>query len=177
MIFMGAPAPGRLRIAAVLAACAVLTLGPAPAYALDAEFVGPLTALARGALQEIAANPVLVEAVLAQNETTAAYDQARIDALDAQWRAEVDAAARPLIQATLDSAASRYLVGVQEQSAGQFTEIFATDARGLNVAQSAITSDYWQGDEEKFTETFPLGAAAVFLGEVEEDESTQTFQS
>jgi hypothetical protein len=66
---------------------------------------------------------------------------------------------------------------VQEESGGRFTEIFATDAKGLNVAQSTITSDYWQGDEDKFTKSFGAGADAVFLGEVEQDESTQTFQS
>ncbi len=37
------------------------------------------------------------------------------------------------------------------------TEVFVMDARGLNVAASDVTSDYWQGDEEKFSETFPKG--------------------
>jgi hypothetical protein len=171
-------APGvfmRIRLAAALAASLLLAAGPAAA--LDAEFVAPLTALAEGPLADIAAEPALVEAIMAQNAVTGAYDQTQIDALDAQWRAEVDGASRPLIAAVLASAASRRLAQLEEASAGQYTEIFATDARGLNVAQSAITSDYWQGDEDKFTETFPRGAGAVFLGEVEEDESTQTFQS
>jgi hypothetical protein len=165
----------RIRLAAALAASLLLAAGPATA--LDAEFVAPLTALAEGPLAALAAEPVLVEAIVAQNAVTAAYDQAEIDRLDAQWRAEVDAARRPLIDAVLANAASRRLAEIAEASAGQYAEIIATDARGLNVAQSAITSDYWQGDEEKFTETFPRGAGAVFLGEVEEDESTQTFQS
>jgi hypothetical protein len=51
------------------------------------------------------------------------------------------------------------------------------DARGLNVAASSVTSDYWQGDEEKFTATYPLGPDAVHISEVEFDESTQTFQA
>jgi len=169
--------PALRRITCLAALAAALAVSGGPARALDAEFAAPLTALAQGALAELAAEPVLVEAVMAQNATTAAYDQAEIDALDLQWRAEVDAASRPLIEAVLANAASRRLAELAEASAGQFTEIFATDARGLNVAQSSITSDYWQGDEEKFTETFPKGADAVFLSEVEEDESTQTFQS
>jgi hypothetical protein len=82
-----------------------------------------------------------------------------------------------MIDATLGNEASKYLAGVQAESAGLFTEIFATDAMGLNAAQSTVTSDYWQGDEDKFTLSFGAGADAVALGEVEQDESTQTFQS
>jgi hypothetical protein len=66
---------------------------------------------------------------------------------------------------------------MQEESGGLFTEIFAMDAKGLNAAQSVVTSDYWQGDEAKFSESFGIGPDAVHLGEIEQDESTQTFQS
>jgi hypothetical protein len=161
----------------VLGMIAGLMLTGGPALAQDNEFAAPLTALAQGEIKELAANPVLVAAIVAQNAISAGYDQAKIDALDAQWRAEVDASAKPLIDATLANAASAYLAKVQEESAGKFTEIFATDARGLNAAQSAVTSDYWQGDEDKFTKTFPVGPDAVFLSDVEQDESTQTYQS
>jgi hypothetical protein len=41
----------------------------------------------------------------------------------------------------------------------------------------AVTSDYWQGDEDKFSKTFSVGADAVVLGEIEQDESTQLYQS
>jgi hypothetical protein len=163
------------RLAIGMLAALLLTGGIASAQ--DNEFAEPLTALAQGELKEIAANPVLVAAIMAQNATTSGYDQARIDELDTQWRAEVDAASKPLIDATLANEASVYLAKVQEESGGKFTEIIATDARGLNAAQSTISSDYWQGDEDKFTKSFGAGADAVFLGEVEQDESTQTFQS
>lgn len=160
-----------------LGVIAALMLTSSFAVAQDNEFTEPLTALAQGELKQIAADPVLVAAIIAQNATSAGYDQAKIDALDQQWRAEVDAAAKPLIDATLANEASVYLAKVQDDSAGKFTEIFATDAKGLNVAQSTVTSDYWQGDEDKFTKSFGAGADAVFLGDVEQDESTQTFQS
>ena len=147
-----------------------------PAMAQD-EFTAPLTALATGEIKSFASDPALIAAIVAQNAVTASYDQAKIDALDAQWKAEVSAASKPLIDATLGNAASQYLKGVQEASAGKYTEIFAMDAKGLNVAQSTLTSDYWQGDEDKFTKSFGAGADGVNLGEVEQDESTQVFQS
>ena len=58
-----------------------------------------------------------------------------------------------------------------------FTEIFAMDDKGLNVAQSDVTSDYWQGDEDKWQQTYLVGAGAVHISEVELDDSTQTYQS
>jgi hypothetical protein len=157
-----------------LVAC---TLAAFPAVGQDHEFAGPLTDLGNTTLREIATNPLVIEAIVAQNAVSAGYDQAKIDALDQQWRAEVSAASKPLIDATLANAASQWLVEAQSNSAGLFTEIFVMDARGLNVAQSTVTSDYWQGDEDKFTMSYGAGASAIHLGEIEQDESTQTFQS
>ncbi|HEY9009378.1 MAG TPA: hypothetical protein VIN06_00025 [Devosia sp.] len=168
--------PFLARALAVLGTVAVLSLSPA-VLAQDNEFAEPLTALANGQLREIAQNPVVVAAIEAQNAQTAAYDQAKIDELDKQWRAEVSASSKPLIDATLATEASKYLAQAQADSGGTFTEIFVMDAKGLNVAQSTVTSDYWQGDEDKFTASFGAGADAVHLGEIEQDESTQTFQS
>jgi hypothetical protein len=51
------------------------------------------------------------------------------------------------------------------------------DASGLTVAMSDPTSDYWQGDEAKWRETYPAGAGAVHVSEVDLDQSTQTYQS
>jgi hypothetical protein len=162
----------------VLAAAATLALSlPAAAIAEDNEFTAPLTDLAKGQLREIAQNPVLIDAVRAQNAASSGYDQAKIDALDQQWRAEVDAADKPLINATLGTDASKLLATEMEKSAGLITEIFATDAKGLDVAQASMTSDYWQGDEDKFTKSFGAGADAIFISDVEQDESTQTYQS
>lgn len=161
----------------ISAALGVALSAPAlPALAQD-EYAAPLTELANGKLREIAQDPVLVAAIEAQNAQTAGHDAATIDNLDKQWRAEVDAADKPLINATLATEASAMLKAAQDASGGLFTEMFATDAVGLNVAQSTVTSDYWQGDEDKFTKSFGAGADAVFLGEVELDESTQTYQS
>ena len=50
------------------------------------------------------------------------------------------------------------------------------DALGLNVAASDTTSDYWQGDEAKFTETYGVGPDATHLGDIELDESSQSYQ-
>ena len=51
------------------------------------------------------------------------------------------------------------------------------DDKGLNVGQSDVTSDYWQGDEAKWQKSFSAGPGAIFVDKVEKDESTQTFQT
>ena len=40
-----------------------------------------------------------------------------------------------------------------------------------------MTSDYWQGDEAKFQKVYPNGPDAMLISDVEQDESTQRFQS
>jgi hypothetical protein len=51
------------------------------------------------------------------------------------------------------------------------------DAKGLNVGQSDLTSDYWQGDEAKWKKTYLVGPKAMHVGGVKTDQSTQTLQS
>lgn len=123
-----------------------------------------------------AQSDVLVQAITEQNARTTAYDQAQIDALDQAWRAEVGTGSTPTISPVLESAAAEFLRQQVAGSGGQITEIFIMDARGLNVAASDVTSDYWQGDEEKFSETHGAGPGAVHISDVELDESTQRYQ-
>ena len=40
-----------------------------------------------------------------------------------------------------------------------------------------MTSDYWQGDDAKWQKTYQVGPHAVFVDEVEQDESTQRYQT
>jgi hypothetical protein len=71
---------------------------------------------------------------------------------------------------------SAYLKEKVAASGGRITEVFVMDALGLNVAASNVTSDYWQGDEDKYAKTYNMGSGAVFVDEVEFDESSQTYQ-
>jgi hypothetical protein len=149
------------------------SIGPATA----GEFDGKLADLARHDIARWIADPAIVQAVRDQNRVTSPYSEDQILALDKEWRDEIGAAAHPEIDKVLDSAASNVLRGKRDASDGLFTEIFVMDARGLNVAASDVTSDYWQGDEAKWQQTYPVGPNAVHIGDVEFDESTQTYQS
>ncbi len=120
----------------------------------------------------------VVAAIKAQNEANSGLTQADIDALDEQWRAGVDGGDTTLIDTTLSNSLSGFLRDKQMASNGIITEIFVMDSKGLNVGQSDVTSDYWQGDEGKWKRTYGSGdSAAVFVDEAEKDESTQMLQS
>lgn len=108
--------------------------------------------------------------ISAQNDRYSGHTNEKIIKLDKQWRSERKNKDKPLISATLSSPLSVYLSRMQGQSLGLFAEIFVMDNKGLNVGQSSITSDFWQGDEAKFQKTYPVGANAIFIDEPEWDE-------
>lgn len=159
-----------------LAAGLVIGTGAGSAAAADAPSVRHLiTQRLIDDFRAMLAVPVVTMSVQAQNERRAGLDQAGIDALDAQWRAERKADDQPLIAATLSSPASSYLTQVQAGSGGLYGALFVMDAYGLNVGQSAVTSDYWQGDEAKFSKTYPVAPDAVFIDEPEFDDDLKVW--
>jgi hypothetical protein len=161
----------------LLAGVALMSLyAVAPALAEEAH-VAPVTEYVNANVKPWLSDPAIVDAVKAQNAANAALDQAGIDALDQKWRAEVEADSHPMIDAVLANAISTFLKSKQDGSGGTITEVFVTDAKGLNVGQSDVTSDYWQGDEDKFTKSFGAGPDALFVDAAEKDESTQMLQS
>ena len=126
---------------------------------------------------EWATDPIIVDAIVAQNAITGSYDQAKINELDALWTAQSGMAGIPLIDGVLQNPTSDFLRQRIATEGGTIAEIFVMDARGLNVAAAEATSDYWQGDEVKFTETFPKGPNALHFGEVELDGSSGEVQA
>mgnify|MGYP001072024562 CR=1 FL=1 len=156
-----APAPAPETVAAAPA--------PIPAGIIKPEFVETL----RKQLQQ----PVTILSVAASNKRHEGVQQAEIDKLDEAWKTEAKSDDQPLIAEILSSPLSSYLLYIQAKSAGLFTEIFIMDKFGLNVGQSSVTSDYWQGDEDKFQKTFQVGPDAVFIDEPEFDDNTKTWRA
>lgn len=145
--------------------------------AMANEFAVPIKKLASSQIQGWLKDPVLVNAVKAQNAKHASLAQGDIDAMDKKWRAETGASDQPMIKAVMSNGLSKFLMEKKEGSQGLYTEIFVMDNKGLNVGQSDVTSDYWQGDEAKWKKTYSAGAGSMHISDVKKDESTQTFQS
>jgi hypothetical protein len=171
--------------------CVAVSLSTATAYAEDAlppdAAVAAETDLAEDApapslltpefidsLREVIASRVTTISLRAQNRRYATLNQSQIDDLDKQWRAETKSASQPLIAQLMGNPLSSYLIRKKAESLGLFTEIFVFDAKGLNVGQSSVTSDYWQGDEPKYQKTFAVGRDAVLIDEPEFDDATKS---
>ena len=164
-----------------IVALAIMSIGLGAAQAQDVVKLGsaaPLTGTISHLGKDLEnGSRMAVDAINAQNAKFAGLKQADIDALDQKWRAEVEAADKPMIDEALASPLSKFLVEQREKSGGVITELFVTDDKGLNVGQSDPTSDYWQGDEAKWQKSFQGGPGAIFVDDVEKDESTQQLQT
>ena len=166
-----------MRFLAATALSAVIWAGAFGGQALAQDHVGPITDYVKANVETWLSDPVVIGAINEQNAAHAGLTQADIDALDKQWRAEVDAGAKPLIDKVMGNALSKFLADKQAEAGGMITEAFVMDNKGLNVGQSEITSDYWQGDEAKWQKTDPVGPGTIFVDGVDKDESTQRLQS
>jgi hypothetical protein len=156
---------------------AATALAVVASHASAMDLTGQMQAFYDANLADWATDAAIVDAITAQNTEYAGLDGAAITDLDLQWRAEVGGASTPLIDGVLSHPLSDFLRSEVAASGGAITEVFVMDMHGLNVASSGVTSDYWQGDEAKHSETYGAGPGAIHFSEVEFDESSQSYSA
>ncbi|ABC23570.1 hypothetical protein [Rhodospirillum rubrum] len=127
-----------------------------------------------GEIRNQLSTPLVRTILEARRANTRSMSQSDIDGLDKAWIAQRTAKEQPLVASVMASPLSADLIRIQAQSNGLITEIIVMDARGLNAGLSAISSDYWQGDEAKYQKTFLVGGDAVFIDDPEVDKATAT---
>ncbi len=146
--------------------------GPARAIVLALLLVGALAWLARDPapdpaidafLAAVARDPLVLAAVAAQNAALAGQPEPEIAALDAQWTAEAARGGGPLVDAMLATPASRRLAALVAGS-GVARAAIVMDDRGRNAAVTFATTDYDQGDEAKWRETFAKSPGTRHVG-------------
>jgi len=126
--------------------------------------------LGRTTLVKIGTDPVIVKAVRAENAKGKTL--AQIKDMDKKWMATPGVA--DYMKALMTNECGAHVKGIKK-SAPYYEEIFVMDNQGANVCMSDKTSDYWQGDEDKFTESYKGGAGAVHISDVKFDESSQAY--
>lgn len=126
--------------------------------------------LAETRLAPLGTDPVIVQAVKEQNAQNKSLEA--VKAMDEKWKATPGIA--DFMQALMDSACGKRLREIQN-TADYYAEIFVMDRLGANVAMTDKTSDYWQGDEAKFTESYKSGRGGIHVSEVAFDESAQAY--
>jgi hypothetical protein len=120
-------------------------------------------------VETLAYHPKLIEAVNEQNAQTLSPDTIR--QRDEEWSSSQELT--PFKRSLQISKAGKVLQRLVETNPS-FNEAFITDNQGANVAAFPATSDYWQGDEEKWQNAFNNGDGKTFIGPLERDDSTQT---
>jgi len=120
----------------------------------------------------MAFNPSIVRAV--DNQNNEAIALAEIQQRDEIWKNAGGNLNTLIREVTQNDVAKYFQRRVENNSA--IDEVFLTDNQGANVAAYPPTSDYWQGDEEKWTASYNNGNGVVFIGPLEYDESTQKTQ-
>ena len=122
-------------------------------------------------VEKLAAEKTVVQAVRQANRKSAPISDAEITRLDKEWQ-QADLQ-HSLVKALITSPCAQFLVDFQEDHPG-YPEIFVTDARGLIVAATNKTSDYWQADESWWQTAYSKGKGKSHHGEIEYDESAHS---
>jgi len=120
-------------------------------------------------VNQLAKQVRFIRAVKKQNAMGLSLDE--IKQRDQQW--VVSGPDSDLKLSMSSSAIGKFLSSVIKNNGDKYNEMFLTDNQGANVAAYPLTSDYWQGDEAKFINSFNNGDGKVYIGDLEFDESTK----
>ncbi len=123
-------------------------------------------------IQQWVAQPQFIDAVKAHNAQGLSLGE--IKQRDAAWiQAASSKQETALMKACLTHPLGEWLSTKNKEGRGRYPEAFLTGNQGANIAMSKTTSDYWQGDEEKWLESFADGSGKVYYGEPELDDSSR----
>lgn len=139
---------------------------------LTAEEIEDLLGVKIRFATHMAFNPSIIRAVGDQNEQSIPLTE--IQQRDETWKGAGDGINALIRRVTQNDVARYFQRRVENNNA--IDEVFLTDNQGANVAAYPPTSDYWQGDEEKWTASYNNGNGVVFIGPLEYDESTRKTQ-
>lgn len=118
---------------------------------------------------ELTENPQIIEEVKQQNSKHIPLKS--IKEIDKLWQSyDIN---HPVKKTMYASKTGSYLKSLIEFEQSIYSEIFLTDNQGANITAWPITSDYWQGDEAKWSRAFNRGQGDIFIGELEYDESSE----
>ncbi len=126
--------------------------------------------LANVKLAQMGTAPEIVSSVIEHNKSGMSLDE--IKNMDKKW---VAAQGTTDVMAELMTSSCAKVLKQFQASAPYYAEIFVMGNQGAIVAMTDKTSDYWQGDEDKFQKSFNQGKGRVFVGDVEFDDSSNTF--
>lgn len=127
-------------------------------------------------LQRIRTNKDIISAVVQQNETNKTKSPNQLTKIDEQWQLAFKVGDFNFPKTILSQTLSQSLKQVSVSSKELLSEIIIMDERGYNVAVLDMTSDYWQGDENKFTQVYAKTSSTLYFDQIKYDASSKRFQ-
>jgi hypothetical protein len=137
------------------------------AFARSAEELHKMLQAEAQRLSSLGTDKTIIELVRAQNGKRVPL--AEIQRIDKDWIAGGEKALSEKL--TANQCAGRLLVLLVPGN--RYAESFVMDDQGALVCASERTSDYWQGDEEKWTMSYKGGVGAIFIDRPRFDDSAR----
>ncbi len=143
-------------------AAVVLALSAVSAFGQSAAMMHKALTAETERLRGWASDKVLLDALKAQNARKVSLDE--IKKIDEQWKAGK-------VRKDIITGACADRIRQLAHEKPYTVEIFVSDNQGALVCANRVTTDYWQGDEEKWLHAFNGGHGRVFIDRPRFDES------
>lgn len=157
-------------ITALLGGCASERQASGLAYD-DSRYV-PMSHQYLDTLREVARNPIVIENLKQSNRSNKMTQEQILEA-DEAWRAAGTEQTKEMKQ-VLNNEAAEYLDSLHQQHP-EFAELFLMDQKGCVTAQNTLTTDYWQGDEDKWAKVFNDKRSNYHVSDIAFDESARLY--
>lgn len=145
----------------------------APNPELNPQQLSAIRSLIDGHLERWRQEPLLLDALTAAAEAAPPPDS--LQQADSRWREERLNGGRRLIEQVLGSPLSAELRTTLQDYPDLFNELFVADRYGRLLAAGDVTSDFYQGDERKFTASRELPEGGMLIEPLDYDASTRQF--
>ncbi|MBN1984320.1 MAG: hypothetical protein JW795_22540 [Chitinivibrionales bacterium] len=120
-------------------------------------------------IKEFVQSPIIIESVNEQNKRGTSLEM--IKKTDTDWIEHKNDDLATQLQNNKTGALLKKLIF---DNSTLYVESFLCDNQGAVVGEYPRTTDYWQGDEDKFIKSYNNGNGVVYIGPFEFDESSKT---
>lgn len=119
---------------------------------------------------------IVIDNLVKQNDISAGYTESSLKIMDNSWHSEIRKVNQPLISQVMGSDLSQFLQKKKDDSSGVITDLRIIDAKGLNIAQTVISEDYWNEGKPRWDNTFKVKTYATYISDVYYSDETNKFQ-
>lgn len=125
---------------------------------------------------KIKSNADVVAALIRQNADNREKTTNQLRQIDEQWQLAFKVGNFNYAQVIVNKPVSRLLMQLRASSNDLLSEIIVMDERGYNLAVAEMTSDYWQGDEDKYLQVYSKAPTTFYFDQIKYDASSRRFQ-